>query len=53
MEIGGIEGKDTAYTIGLKLSMPIPLFDRNQAGVQDACKVRLQESQSLCRSERR
>jgi len=36
MEIGGIEGKDTAYTIGLKLSMPIPLFDRNQAGIQEA-----------------
>lgn len=36
MEIGGVEGKDTAYTIGLKLSMPIPLFDRNQAGVQEA-----------------
>jgi len=36
MEIGGIEGKDTAYTIGLKLSMPIPVFDRNQAGVQEA-----------------
>ena len=30
------EGEDTAYTIGLKLSMPIPLFDRNQAGVQEA-----------------
>ncbi|MDD2366720.1 MAG: TolC family protein [Desulfuromonadaceae bacterium] len=36
MEIGGVEGKDTAYTIGLRLSMPIPLFDRNQAGVQEA-----------------
>lgn len=36
IEVGGIEGKDTAYTIGLKLSMPIPLFDRNQAGVQEA-----------------
>ena len=36
MEIGGIEGKDTATTIGLKLSMPIPVFDRNQAGVQEA-----------------
>ena len=36
MEIGGIEGKDTAYTIGLKLSLPIPLFDKNQAGVQEA-----------------
>jgi len=36
MEIDGREGKDTAYTIGLKLSMPIPVFDRNQAGVQEA-----------------
>lgn len=36
MEIGGIEGKDTAYTIGFKLSMPIPVFDKNQAGIQEA-----------------
>ena len=36
MEIGGVEGKDTAYIIGLKLSIPIPLFDRNKAGVQEA-----------------
>jgi len=36
MEIGGGEGKDTAYTIGLKLSIPLPVFDRNQAGVQEA-----------------
>jgi len=36
MEIGSIEGKDTAYTIGLKLSMPIPLFDQNRAGVHEA-----------------
>jgi len=36
MEIGGIEEKDTGYTIGLKLSMPIPVFDRNQASVQEA-----------------
>lgn len=35
-EIGGIEEKDTAYTISLRLSMPIPLFDRNQAGVREA-----------------
>ncbi len=34
--VGGVEGKDTAYTIGLKLSMPIPVFDKNQAGVQEA-----------------
>jgi len=36
IEVGGLEGKDTAYTIGFKLSMPIPVFDRNQAGVQEA-----------------
>lgn len=36
MEIGGIEGKETAYTIGLKLSIPIPVFDKNQAGIQEA-----------------
>lgn len=36
MEIGGVEGKDTAYTIGVKLSMPIPIFDRNQASIQEA-----------------
>lgn len=36
MEIGGVEGRDTAYTIGLKLSMPIPVFDRNKAGIQEA-----------------
>ena len=36
MEIGGMEGKDTAYTIALKLSIPIPLFDKNQAGVLEA-----------------
>ncbi len=36
MKIGGLEGSDKAYTIGMKLSMPIPVFDRNEAGVQDA-----------------
>lgn len=36
MEIGGLEGKDTAYTMGVKLSMPLPVFDRNQAGIQEA-----------------
>jgi cobalt-zinc-cadmium efflux system outer membrane protein len=36
MEINGIEGKDTAYTLGLRLSLPIPLFDKNQAGIQEA-----------------
>lgn len=36
LEIGGVEGKDTAYIIGFKLSIPIPVFDRNKAGVQEA-----------------
>lgn len=45
MEIGGVEGKDTAYTIGVKLSMPIPVFDRNQAGIQEA-KARRNSSES-------
>ena len=36
MEIGGVAGKDTAYTVGVRLSMPIPVFDRNQAGIQEA-----------------
>lgn len=45
MEIGGVEGKDTAYTIGLRLSLPIPLFDRNQAGLQEA-KAKKSSSES-------
>ncbi|SNB45520.1 TolC family protein [Geobacter sp. DSM 9736] len=36
IEVGGIEAKDKDYIIGLRLSMPIPVFDRNQAGVQEA-----------------
>ncbi|HBA86464.1 MAG TPA: TolC family protein [Geobacter sp.] len=36
MEIGGVEGKDTAYTVGVKFSMPIPVFDKNRAGLQEA-----------------
>lgn len=36
MEIGGVEGKETAYTVGIKFSVPIPVFDRNRAGVQEA-----------------
>lgn len=36
IEVNSVEHKDTDYIIGVKLSMPIPLFDRNQAGVQEA-----------------
>jgi cobalt-zinc-cadmium efflux system outer membrane protein len=34
--IGGMEERNTDYLIGLKLSLPIPVFDKNQAGVQEA-----------------
>ena len=36
MKIGALEGTDKAWTMGMRLSMPIPVFDRNQAGVQEA-----------------
>ncbi len=36
MEIGGVEGRDTSYSIALKLSIPIPVFDANRSGVQEA-----------------
>jgi cobalt-zinc-cadmium efflux system outer membrane protein len=52
MEIGGVEGRDTAYTIGVKLSMPIPMFDRNQAGVQEA-RARRSSSESRLAAARR
>jgi cobalt-zinc-cadmium efflux system outer membrane protein len=36
MNISGMEGTDKAYTVVMKLSMPIPVFDHNQAAVQEA-----------------
>jgi cobalt-zinc-cadmium efflux system outer membrane protein len=45
IELGGLEGKDTAYSIGIKLSMPIPVFDKNQAGLQEA-RARRNSSES-------
>jgi len=36
IELGGLQDRDTTYTVGMKLSMPIPLFDRNQGGTQEA-----------------
>lgn len=52
MEIGGVEGRDTAYTFGLKLSMPIPLFDKNQAGVQEASARRSSSESRLTAAAR-
>ncbi len=34
--IGGQDDRSTDYLIGLKLSVPIPYFDRNQAGIIEA-----------------
>lgn len=36
IEVSGSEVKDRDNLIGLKLSIPIPLFDRNQAGIREA-----------------
>ena len=33
---GGMDDRSTDYLIGLKLSVPIPSFDRNQAGIKEA-----------------
>ncbi|MEI6846706.1 MAG: TolC family protein [Chlorobiaceae bacterium] len=52
MKIGELEGTDKAYTIGIKLSMPIPVFDRNQAGVQEA-RARLNRTESRLSAVRR
>lgn len=34
--LGGLSERSTDYLIGLKLSIPIPVFDKNQAGIQEA-----------------
>jgi len=52
IEVGGVEGKDTAYTIGFRLSMPIPVFDKNQAGVQEARARRNSTESSLIAARR-
>jgi len=52
MDIGGIEGKDTAYTIGLRLSLPIPVFGKNQAGVQEARAKRISTESRLLAAAR-
>ena len=36
IDVGGVEHKDADYIVGLRLSIPIPVFDKNQAGVQEA-----------------
>ncbi len=34
--LGGLSERSTDYLIGVKLSLPIPVFDKNQAGIQEA-----------------
>lgn len=34
--LGGIEERNTDYLIGFRLSVPITIFDRNQAGIKEA-----------------
>jgi len=34
--LGGVEDESTDYLIGFKLSMPLPLFDRNEAAISEA-----------------
>lgn len=36
LPVGGGEDRDTDYLIGLKLSVPIPVFDWNQAALKEA-----------------
>ncbi|WP_298272106.1 TolC family protein [Geobacter sp.] len=36
IDVAGSEVKDRDNLIGLKLSIPIPMFDRNQAGIREA-----------------
>jgi len=36
IDVAGSEVKDRDNLIGVKLSIPIPLFDRNQAGIREA-----------------
>jgi len=36
IEVGGIEAKQSDNLIAAKLSIPLPLFDRNQGGIREA-----------------
>lgn len=36
LEVGDIEARDKDHLLGLKLSIPLPVFDRNQAGIREA-----------------
>lgn len=56
MKIGGVDASDKAYTVGMKLSIPLPVFDQNQAGIQEA-RARLSSTESrlsaICRNVER
>lgn len=40
VEFGGAEHKDTDYIVGVTFSIPIPVFDHNQAGIKEAKATR-------------
>lgn len=52
IEVGGVEGRSRDNLIGLKLSIPIPLFDRNQAGIREA-QARKGSAENRCLHARR
>lgn len=52
MEIGGVTGKETSYMVGVRLSIPLPLFDTNEAALQEA-RARLGSSESRLTSVER
>lgn len=45
LEVGDIEARDKDHLLGLKLSIPLPVFDRNQAGIREA-RARKQSAES-------
>jgi outer membrane protein, heavy metal efflux system len=40
IDVGGLDGKETSYLVGVKLSMPIPLFNRNETAVRQGAARR-------------
>lgn len=45
LEVGDIEARDKDHLLGLRISIPLPVFDRNQAGIREA-RARRQGAES-------
>jgi cobalt-zinc-cadmium efflux system outer membrane protein len=52
LEVGNEKIKDADYLVGVRLSMPIPLFDRNAAGVEEARAKRSSTESRLLAAKR-